>query len=164
MNAASDDEEVQPASSEGVLAPIPAAPPPITGGDRAADYLVAERVMGWRPLDPKWRSLLMIPPDDYQRTGGGIKFAGEDGLAIDVPKFTSEIAPAWSVLEHLRSQGWCVERIEDVARYYRSAEQWEVTLRHADDRRGCGARGGTPAIAICRAALLAVRPREEWRT
>lgn len=115
--------------------------PPLTAGPQM-DALVAEQVMGWG------------------RSKGGLYRPGGDPKNIrdyrDVPRYSTDIAAAWLVVEKLIADGW----FPDVQFNDWGTESWHATLmRRTDDERADGYHGAQAAsapLAICRAALAAL--------
>ena len=107
---------------------------------RELDALVAEKVMGLRFV---WRSQLT---DHYGYNAGVWTIPTKWGtmdLTEEPPRYSTDIAAAWEVVEKMREDGFLVA-------LYRSAGAWI-----ADTNPGYG-KSDTAPHAICLAALRAV--------
>ena len=109
---------------------------------RELDALIVQRIIGakvvWQDGEPCWahihRDPRIYPPSSR----------------VPVPPFSTEMAAAWSIIEHLTGKGWWV-RIEHVEPVHRLAdERWTVNLGEYEGD------GPTAPLAICRAALRAM--------
>lgn len=105
---------------------------------RELDAIVAEKVMGWcRGSEAS--------SGEWQR---------HDGMLAELPKFSTDIAAAWQVVEKLRPDDifLTISALPDGD--YECAAQNEIgeTLKLADS--ACVKAGSAPLV-ICRAALLA---------
>ncbi len=116
---------------------------------RELDALLAEHVMGWGQVQP---DCYVHDGKDWCGTdpnGGG--YYGDTGRKI-VPHFSSDIAAAWQVVERLRLD-WSEFHLS------RGPRGWSCLLADSLTRRphievcNCDAA----SLAVCRAALLAVR-------
>lgn len=121
---------------------------------RELDKAVALRVLGWtwepcempedHPLhgEPLWR---------VKRHDGYSSVVWEPGFSEDLPEFSTDLAAAWQVVEHLEKRGvcWCASQV--------GAGRCNMTF-------WLGAVGGGEAAtvteAICRAALRLVEAQE----
>lgn len=71
-----------------------------------------------------------------------------------LPHYSTDIADAWAIVENLRSRGWFFDlgdkpsNMDDLA----SPRVWNAFV----NRTTRGPDAGTPALAICRAALAAL--------
>ena len=103
----------------------------------------------------------------YETDDGPHRFIQSYGLVRDVPPFSTEIGAAWQVVEHLRDRGFLVRVIEHPDGSRHDSEHRRSWLdRRAEclveqhvrgvRRRAGHAYAGTPALAICRAALESV--------
>jgi hypothetical protein len=106
----------------------------------------------------------------YETDAGPHRFIASYGLVRDIPPFSTDIAAAWQVVEHLRDAGYLVRIVEhpessrldaEHARVWRQRRAECVLEQHVRGVRGRAgtARAGTAALAICRAALAAATPR-----
>jgi hypothetical protein len=123
---------------------------------RALDAEIAVKVMGWtvypekaHPSDNRTINDVLYCPPDYPY---------DKGSANVVPEFSSDIAAAFTVVEHLR-QKWIAEKpeypncfdIED-----RGARGWKVRIFKDDGERYetiIAEPAPTLMLAICKAAL-----------
>jgi hypothetical protein len=84
---------------------LPRTPETLAAG-RELDALVAEKVMGWRDVEPECytpsgKALCGTAPDPSLSPW-------RNGRAY-VPRFSEDIGAAWQVVEHLRAPGWTVD-------------------------------------------------------
>jgi len=106
---------------------------------REIDSLVAEKIMGWKPdRDELWRW------DD----GSG------SGRPIECPRFSEDIAAAWTVVEKLGEDGFLLYRVSN-----RPIWRAQFNLAEAVFDWPGYADAETAPLAICRAALSAVARR-----
>ena len=98
---------------------------------RALDMAIAERIMGWSRDDPSDRRAepFYLDPDGRLR------------LASDIPRYSSKIGAAWTVVERMLGHG--SQRV-----YLAFVRAWEA--------QGIVAPGWVAARRICEAALAAV--------
>ena len=127
------------------------------------DMLIAERVMGWkwyhlRAMGGNWINALKSGkvPVDYLPG----KTHAEYQAPYDGPRFSTELAAAWQVVEATRKDTfhlvWIApERFSYFTPEAKISHQW----RAAFDTNYVG-RGATQELAICRAALAAVGEEE----
>jgi len=118
---------------------------------REMDALVAEHVMGFRrektPPDCNGEyggEDILVPPNiDHDTWHYPPK--GRISLTFFVPQYSTDIATAWAVLEKFR--------------YYeiKSYPHMNVIAEVLNEKEWCKATGETAPLAICRAALLAVK-------
>ena len=118
------------------------------------DARIATEVMGWR-FDERWGQI--VPPEQkagpfnmWRRTAHGqepipgtaivgISYNG-DLTAIHVPKYSTDIADAWRVLEHLQRRA--------------RGDSWnEFAYTRAGNLRLSRMKASEAALAICQAAL-----------
>jgi len=111
------------------------------------DRLVAEKVMGWRRRSHKfsqnaWEWYNPEIPDPYHNKD----FVCND---VDLPKFSTDIAAAWKVVNRLREKQFdiMIKTLKD---------RWEVLISDPDKILDWYATAPELPLAICRAALLAV--------
>jgi hypothetical protein len=114
------------------------------------DVEVARRVLGERI-------------GHYDAGDGTHYFIESFGLVREIPPFSTDLAAAWKVVEHLRDAGFLVRVVEHPESERRHEEPrltWdarrheclvEQTVRGV--RRRAGAHASTVPLAICRAAL-----------
>lgn len=133
---------------------------------RELDALVAEKVMGWRPMQGGV-SMEIGEKDDLWEDGSR-KWYGKDGdprpmRLLPSPKFSTDIAAAWLVVEKLIARGdeFTLERIS-------LDKVWRAKVYPFTKDKGWAGGGyftssndvavnaKTAPLAICRAALLAV--------
>ena len=107
---------------------------------RELDALVAEKVMGWRLLDPPqadqpsyWATWVMLPHRE----------AAKDWSP------STNIAAAWEVVERLRANGYSWMQFTLIA------DQWDLEMGQGGHDIGCDTLAPTAPLAICRAALKA---------
>lgn len=112
------------------------------------DALVAVKVFGWQLVDdPDMGAWFAVPDGDPTRSWPRHAFGSSD----NPPAYSTDLAAAWTVVDHLVSQGlgsFGLERKLDGT--------WEVEwTSHGSDvpPRGIIHGGATPAEAITRAAL-----------
>lgn len=113
------------------------------------------------------RRVLVETIGQYEGENGPHRFIQSFGLVRDIPPFSTEIAAAWRIVEHLRDSGYLVRVIEHPDAGRLDAEHrrsWldrrsecivEQTVRGVHRRAG-HVRAATPALAICRAALATI--------
>lgn len=121
---------------------------------RELDLFVAQQVMGLIPCN-KWTSLNL-------GSAGGPAFqkncahencypAAEQGSALGrvggCPQYSTKIALAWQVVEHLRQKGF------EFALDSRGGNPYWAEFAKEDYKIGGQATADTPALAICLAAL-----------
>lgn len=119
---------------------------------RDLDALIAEKAMGWTKR---------VSADHTQSSirafrSFGVIYAWRDKnrreMGLDVPLYSTDIAAAWEVVEHLRSQGIAVTISTMGPRVNTSAH-----ITYADGRRSERLHwGNSGPHAICLAALEAV--------
>lgn len=133
--------------------------------ERAIDVQVAEKVMGW-----KWMHILAKHNgrnEDYSRLVPGHTYEAfiEEPNAVwqpgilgvrdnfSVPHYSSDIAAAWAVVEHMQALGfgWL---LEPHAHLYYCEFHREFYVKCWDSEQA------TIPMAICRAALLALEVGE----
>lgn len=104
--------------------------------DRELDALVAEKVFGWKEIaeSPINGALCGSKPD------------GEHGYKYEIPRYGSDIAAAWQVVEEMES---CGKRV--TIHREGSGDDWAADFGH-----GYYAAANEPARAICLAALKAI--------
>ena len=103
---------------------------------RELDAAVAEHVMGLSVSNGRVFS-------HYEED----EFGEVSAVWVRVPRYCSDIAAAWQVIERMWDLGWYV----DMGHY---EDEWEVAFYNGLQRyEDCG---WPPAAVICRAALLAV--------
>jgi len=117
---------------------------------RALDALVAEKVMGWRNLQP-WT---YGPPELVGTMSGQdpdiIPTRAADEYRV-VPRYSENVGDAWKVLEKMHDGGWffCVTQ--------RNGLPWCSVWREDGDTFSIeGSVTDVLPVAICRAALLAL--------
>ena len=124
------------------------------GVSEKLDRLVGERVFGWSIVaasdgEPIWSNDCGTPLA-FQYASAPVKFG---------PNFSTDIAAAWEVVEHLRKQRSSTDAVTDPT--------WSVALNGSGDRWICdvadwrgrmdvAACDKTACMAICWAALRAV--------
>src|SRR5690606_32042031 len=111
----------------------------LTGRD--LDAAVAERVMGWKRGDPKYGDMPWYPPGTGRYLGGG---------RLNLPKFSTDIAAAWEVVEHLAAP-------DETLTITYAKGTWVVAVGSVE----VSATSESAPEAICRAALLAAFKRSE---
>lgn len=106
---------------------------------RELDAEVATKVMGWSV------ELIVGPRDAFEewRDPQGWRYGP------DPKPYSTDIAAAWQVLEHVSASGWLWQI--DMA----TEGGWKVLIDHPDGRIR-SARADAAALAICQAALVAV--------
>lgn len=121
---------------------------------RELDALVAEKVMGWRPMQGGVSMEIGEKGDLWE--DGSRKWYGKDGdprpmRLLPSPKFSTDIASAWLVVEKTDPVfSWVLSRAQD--------GDYDVSMTfHATDYEIVyEATADTAPLAICRAALKAV--------
>ena len=119
------------------------------------DALIAERVIGLTEFPHEWDS------DGYGSCRNCSAECAYHSFRIDGPKncprppdYSADIAAAWQVLEKLKERGFFAM----VSTPTPGFKNWECRGWQPDpDRNRFIAHGKTAALAICRAALLALR-------
>lgn len=129
---------------------------------RELDALIAEKVMRWvairRETNPKTGGLWLtgLPPHAAEHAD---VFKDRGMRGYDIPKFTTDIAAAWQVVEKLASRGIRLV-LEDWRNDPRIAEPYQdswAALFNLPDGHDTGQVVGADAcLAICRAALRTV--------
>lgn len=113
---------------------------------RDLDALVAEKIMGWTnmPAPP-------IPEDMAGRT--------PDDEIIDLPRYSTDIAAAWTVVIKIKESHQVCLVLED---YQFDGKYWEACFKGKfDESTGKWTKldyafADTPELAICRAALKVI--------
>ena len=105
----------------------------------------------------------------YETEDGAHHFVESYGLVRDIPPFSTDVAEAWKVVEHLRERGYLVRVVEHPESSRHVSEDRRAWLERRVEcvveqhvrgvRRRVGAHASTAALAICRAALATVTPR-----
>ena len=110
---------------------------------RELDALIAERVMGWE-LDDLPEGVVW---EGNSETGGGVT------ARTAVPRYSTDIAAAWEVVEKIRGAGFTFSLWDNANQY---AAPWDCRFTHRDDvgQKGIAIEGTAPH-AICLAALRA---------
>lgn len=136
---------------------------------RELDRLVAERVMGWRVFGtPEVYAYWTEPYEGEKRLGD----------MPSLPRFSTDIAAAWTVVERMREMKWLV-RVQEMPDnypyldnmtgeplFYAKAYVTMEWMPRISERTGklvmprC-ARATTAPLSICRAALAAAEGRGE---
>lgn len=110
------------------------------------DMLIAEKVMGWQ----RWNT-----HEDQARTKPIVRFFRPDRQhAVRAPAFSTDIAAAWEVLEHLRGQGMTIN-ISTPSHVVVGDPHWTCYVWGANMLAG-KARELSAPLAICAAALEAL--------
>lgn len=125
---------------------------------RELDALVAEQVLGHVWAHNK-RYNIIRPVDDVKELADiGDLVMGKHpdpnaGIFLDAPNYSTNIAAAWQVVEHLAKAGWWMK----LHTPFLSGDLYYASF----DRHGCtdsnpfyAGEGETSAAAICRAALV----------
>lgn len=109
---------------------------------RALDVLVAEKVMGWGPIEPPSPHEPVAFQKRYWENYSDHRTLPADhplsGLAVSVPRYSTDIAAAWKIVDALRER-----------RIGGAEMRTALSLAHFYS-------GPMVAAAICRAALTAV--------
>ena len=108
---------------------------------RELDAAVAEHVMGWERYGPPGFEYLGNPRTDPET----------DPDWSRVPRYSTDIAAAWQVVELMRERGWTMRLYE-----WQKGGSTACFFRHNGRLEEHWASGRNPAEAISRAALLAV--------
>jgi hypothetical protein len=105
----------------------------------------------------------------YDGPDGRHFFTESFGLVREIPPFSSDLAAAWTVVEHLRDAGYLVrvvEHPESERRYEEPRLTWNerrheclVEQTVLGVRRRANTYASTVPLAICRAALAVTGPR-----
>lgn len=118
------------------------------------DLMVAKEVMGCRVIKRDGGTFDLIIPGGVN----SIDWVEEAGAWSGCPKYSTEMAAAWSVVEHFK-WNYIYRSDKDVDPTLK-AGQWEVSMKRDDsehkDRRYYSIAATAP-LAICQAALRAVR-------
>lgn len=133
------------------------------------DRLVAELVMGWKPIcgevditawlaacghqpppHPHWARIWVDPQKSGYAALSGCEECG--GL----PCFSRDIAEAWPVVERLMQQGWIFNQYGVPGTSWTGTPPWSATFHRGSSTTSCDAYAPTPYLAICLAALRAV--------
>lgn len=134
---------------------------------RELDALVAERVMGWESITDELEIAKRegVPEDvDSKRWHRKqVWFKGNERMACEecgtLPGYSTSIAAAWEVVNHLLCHGWDEKHFFQL--HYDNVDLWDASFYKESSSDGGGPEGwGTadsPALAICLAALKAVR-------
>ena len=128
---------------------------------RELDALVAEKVMGWRSTKG-W--------EDCWATGAGPYYWPGDGrMPVGHAAFSTDIAPAWKVMEKMVENGYCPAILsDDNGHWALSLDGWQ-NVPDGDEPQDITTTflveaalwADTVPLAICRAALLAVMEVDE---
>jgi hypothetical protein len=107
--------------------------------DRVLDADVAEKVMGWTV------ELIVSGRDAFEewRDPQGWRYGATP------PSYSSDIAAAWQVVEHMRTRGWRFE-IHELWEGWRAIFVLRATYAEYQER------AESAPLAICRAALAAI--------
>jgi len=135
---------------------------------RATDAQVAEKVMGltvrrgW-VRDGYYEMEMEVLGENEEPIDGMKHF--EDFITGNhcVPRYSTDIAAAWQVVEHLVSSGRFFFRLSGAGREPDTDPVWQVTLaEYPDDETTVETRrlAYTVPLAICSAALAAVNAAE----
>jgi hypothetical protein len=108
---------------------------------RRLDALVAEKVMGWRLI--LWEANILPPDADMPH---GIPPVGHGTW---VPRYSTNIAAAWQIVDRLLAQDYGVTMTMDDPHNI-CVEVWGGLLGLTEER---GATDRSAPLAICRAAL-----------
>lgn len=125
------------------------------------DALVAERVMGW-----EWRDVRLLGETNSLRVLVHPSYPNLNGRYNTLslrpplhPSYSTNIAAAWLVVERMIAQGLMPAVIRCFGSPEFGGDFWRC---YVDESRTGFEDADTPALAICRAALAAVRtPHEE---
>jgi len=122
---------------------------------REMDALVAEEVMGWTYISPLYCG---YPASGPIGPNEAVPYKWPARLgATQVPNYSTDIAAAWQVVEHLYSEKWIV----GIGSLVQVPREWRCELCNMweDDFSRCPsdieANADTAPLVICRAALLA---------
>ena len=115
------------------------------------DRLIGKKVMGCRVVRRREGTFDLITPGDWM----AIDYVKREDAWSGVRHYSTEIAEAWKVVEHLAADGWTLQlQWKGAGREY--ANTAEVSFqrhpRRGDFQLG-HAVGDTAPLAICRAAL-----------
>ena len=117
------------------------------------DEIVATRMMGWQRQDET--------PEGRCCPKNGHDWISPDGerwrchaCGWSFPSYSTEIAPAWEVVEKLWTERWIWFKIHPS-----SDEGWQVNIEI--NNRSVPVIADTAPLAICRAALLAIMEVDE---
>jgi len=123
---------------------------------REMDVAIAEQSMGYRWERPSYlqNSDLFVAPNTDEV---GYRYEGRAPVYYEgLPHYSTDIAAAWQVVESLRAMGFVVLISSPRPVHAWGVEAWHLDVEH--DRRRGEAYADTAPLAICRAALKAVRP------
>lgn len=119
---------------------------------RELDALIAERVMGLNPVKNSnpynmifTRRRDWVDMDDYY-------YEGEDDgyhFVDEVPHYSTDIAAAWKVVEHMKADGWQCHM-----RGWVNSNDWQCGFVHPGGQMSWNTADTAP-LAICCAALRA---------
>ena len=126
------------------------------------DYLVAEKVLDWQ----WWRSEVTGRRDIFPPTHRPDWFveraSGDEPLTRDCaerhPLFSVRLSAAWTVFENLTERGWHVMLRFDPER---KADKWTCTVSRVPFGTNARVDAATVELAICLAALEAVKSSAE---
>ncbi len=114
------------------------------------DALVAEKVMGCRVVHCRDGTYKLRVPGSYDR----VDFVTAEGARSACPKYSTDIAAAWEVMEKMAKEGYkpCVGM---------NGHCWDATMRVdiATTTEDEWMSANTAPLAICRAALAAVESK-----
>jgi hypothetical protein len=109
------------------------------------DALVATQVVGWSGVTVHAWATTGIPP-------------GEGGLrGVEIPRYSTDLAAAWEVVEFLRKEGFDFDCFCSSTKLQ---EGWSEAV-FTDQIDSVQAKAETLPLAICRAALLVVSENPE---
>jgi len=115
---------------------------------RELDALVAEG-MGWKEVHSQYQSGMMGLPG-WTRWWGKKQNTEGRWRNTDLPKYSSDISPAWEVLHLGHPCGWF-----DAYYFYRYGNGYAISRIH-NPKNEQGTKAPTAPLAICRAFLKAV--------
>lgn len=117
---------------------------------RALDAEIAEKVMGWTDVS------LTAP----RRMPNGVTwfvpcgYSPENRCHVELPEYSSDIAAAWEVVEHLKSRGWAIRLSNKMVDWCWWAYVYDYRSEHAAAE--ATVQEDTAPMAICLAALKAI--------
>jgi hypothetical protein len=119
---------------------------------REMDALIAEKIFGLAWLRGQYGKYEYLRQDDDTKYACAKLLAtGELFPNKTLPKYSTDIAAAWQVVEKMSSRKDWDEHPVCIVRNYAFKDMWTVELRDYD----FDATAETAPLAICRAALLA---------
>jgi hypothetical protein len=132
---------------------------------RELDEVIALDVMGWEHRTESWydgegvEGSRFIGPNGEERTAFG--HYNYDLEELDLPRYSTDIAAAWEVVERMNNKGWfsdlSIRQSDSIGERYMCAFASSAQYEPWNPASMAGYTwAGTMPLAICKAALRAV--------